>query len=283
MPSTSITIDSTVRLRSGLEMPLFGLGTWLAAADGECLAACTAALDYGYRLIDTAAMYGNEHEVGAALAASPRKDEVFVVTKLKGADHGRENALAALDVSLSKLKRSSVDLWLMHSPDGGKVVETWNAMLEAKAAGKCRAVGVSNFGVAQLEALKAAGCEAPEVNQFELHCWFQQRPAVEYCRAEGITVMSYCPLARCKLFGQTELAKLAAAWGKTEAQCALRWLLQRGFVTIPKSSNAARIASNAVFDFELTEEQLAQMDALDQGFKASNAVNSMDRPWEEVM
>ena len=301
------SIDSTVKLRSGIEMPIFGLGTWLSEGTGECLRACTAALDYGYNLIDTATMYENEHDVGAALSASPRGKEIFVVTKLKGADHGREKALAAIDTSLAKLQRKQVDLWLMHNPDGGSVVETWKAMLEAKAAGKVRAVGVSNFGVKQLQALKAAGLEVPEVNQIELHCWLQQRPMVEYCRAEGIVVMSYCPLARCKIFGETDLAKHAAAWGKTEAQCALRWLLQRGLITIPKSSNAERVKQNAVFDFELTEcapataptpiapsrptvlplalrrEQMTAMDALDQGFKASRSVNSMDRPWEEVM
>lgn len=268
--ASSLTIDSTVRLSSGIDMPLFGLGTWLSAGEGECLGACKAALEYGYHLIDTSSMYENEQDVGAALADSPRKD-VFVVTKLKPADHGRENALAAIDLSLKKLKRSSVDLWLMHTPSGGRVVETWKAMLEAKAAGKCRAVGVSNFGVEQLRQLKAAGCETPEVNQIELHVWLQQRPAVEYCRSEGITVMSYCPLARCKLFGQTELAKLAAEWGRTEPELALRWLLQRGFITIPKSSNAKRVASNAVFGFSLSEEQLAALDALDQGFKGRTA------------
>lgn len=252
IPSSKLSMDSTIKLRSGIEMPLFGLGTWLSEGTGECLKACTAALEFGYNLIDTATMYENEHDVGAALAASPRGKEIFVVTKLKGADHGREKALAAIDTSIAKLQRKP-DLWLMHNPDGGSVIETWKAMLEAKAAGKVRAVGVSNFGVKQLQALKAAGLEVPEVNQIELHCWLQQRPTVEYCRAEGIVVMSYCPLARCKTFGETDLAKHAAAWGKTEAQCALRWLLQRGFITIPKSSNAERVKQNAVFDFELTE------------------------------
>ena len=144
-------------------------------------------------------------------------------------------------------------------------------------------MGVSNAGPAQIEGLRAAGCELPEVNQFELHVWNQQREAVEFCRNNGIVVMSYCPLARCKLFGQTGLARLAEKLGKSEAQLCIRWLLERGFVTIPKSTNADRIRENAdVFDWALTEEELAEMDALNQDFLASNAVKAMWTPWEEV-
>lgn len=142
---------------------------------------------------------------------------------------------------------------------------------------------MSNFGVAQLEGLQAAGCEMPEVNQIELHCWNQQRGTVDFCRRHGIAIMSYCPLARCKLLGQTALSALAEETGQAEARLALRWLLQKGFVTIPKSVDAGRIASNAVFDFELTPSQMAVIDGLDQGFKASNASKSMDLPWQEVM
>ena len=174
-------------------------------------------------------------------------------------------------------------------------------------------MGVSNCGPAQLEALKAAGCELPEVNQFELHVWNQQREAVDYCRANGIVVMSYCPLARCKLFGQTGLAGLAERKGCSEAQLCVRWLLQRGFVTMyaraptierasphvaaptrvtptparavarPKSTKAERIAENgAAFAIELNEEEMAEVDALDQSFLASNAVKAMWKPWDEV-
>ena len=133
-----------------------------------------------------------------------------------------------------------------------------------------------------MEGLKLAGLEAPEVNQFELHVFNQQKETVEYCQANGIVVMSFCPLARCKLFGQTPLAAIAEAAGVSEAACCIRWLLQRGYVTIPKSTGEARIRDNAAFGFALSDEQMRQMDGLDQGFKASNACKAMDLPWEDV-
>lgn len=275
----ALSLSSSVALRRGGRIPLFGLGTWLSR-DGGAKTSIASALAHGYRLIDTATMYENEAEVGEALAAWTGEPP-YLVTKLTDADHSRDAALAAIDASLAKLG-APVDLWLMHSPGGGKVVETWRAMLEARDAGKCKAVGVSNFGVAQLRALHAAGLEAPEVNQIELHVFNQQRPTVAYCREQGIVMMAFCPLGRCKLVGQTELAQLAAELGRTEAEMMIRWLLQQGHVTIPKSVSAARIAQNAAFGFELSAEVAARIDGLDQGFLASNAAKAMERPWAEV-
>ena len=289
----------TVKLRSGAAMPIFGLGTWAMAEKDECTNACAAALAAGYRLLDTATMYENEAEVGAALAESEvARDEVFVVSKLKGGDHGAEAPRDALDLSLAKLRLDHLDLWLMHSPAGADVVATWRAMLALRDAGKCRAVGVSNFGVAQLKQLAACGLEAPEVNQIELHPWLQQRPTVEYCRANGIVTMGYamrcpfrrtrsphqrpigvaparspgvrtvhaaslgryCPLARTKQFGATALAALAAEAGRSEAELALRWCVQSGHVTIPKSKSAERIVANAAcLEWELTGEQVPRL------------------------
>lgn len=280
-----LSLESTVELRSGLRMPLFGLGTWLATSGGECKEAVQAALQYGYRLIDTATMYNNHEDVRAALqewdAAAPRP---FIVSKLSPQPqcHGKTEPLVELDRTLEELGLEQLDLWLMHSPSPGKVVDTWRAMLSARDAGKVRAVGVSNFGPEQIEGLKAAGCEAPEVNQFELHCWNQQRELVAYCEREGIVVMSFCPLARCKMFGQTALAELAAQTDRTEAALALRWLLQKGYVTIPKSSNAERIVSNAVFGWELSDAQMAQIDLLEQKFLASNACKAQELLWSDV-
>ena len=143
---------------------------------------------------------------------------------------------------------------------------------------------MSNFGSEQIEQLKLAGLELPEVNQIELHVWNQQPALCAYCQREGIVVMSFCPLARCKLFGQSDLAKLAEETGRSEAALCLRWLLQRGYVTIPKSTNAQRIKSNAVFGegSELSVEQMERMDALDQGFLASNACKAQNLPWEQI-
>lgn len=276
-----LSLRSTIRLRRGVEMPIFGLGTWLAegGVSGESV---VAALDAGYRLIDTASAYENEEEVGAALRERDRTS-FFIVTKVKGADFGRANCLAALDASLHKLGVDSLDLWLMHGPGGGRVVETWKAMLEARDAGKVRAVGVTSFGAAQLAGLAASGCELPEVNQIELHLWNHQRETVDFCRSSGIAIMAFCPLARAKRFGETALARLAAEAGVSEAHLALRWLVHKGHIAIPKSTNAQRISENALaLDVQLTDEMLAVMEDLDEQFFASKAAFEMMLPWDNL-
>ncbi len=278
----ALTLRSFLRTRRGVEMPVFGLGTWLSESD-ECKSAVDAAVRHGIKLIDTATMYKNEAEVGEALADAP---DVFVVTKLQPQDHGREAALAALDASLSKLRRPCVDLWLMHSPSGGRVVETWRAMCEARDSGKCRAVGVSNFGPGQLRGLAESGCELPEVNQFELHPWHSQAETVGWCRENGVVVMSFCPLGRTKLFGKTSVAEIAAAAGCSEAQLCCRYLLQKGYVVIPKSSSPERVVQNAaaIELAPLDEDTMRAIDDLGEQtrFYASNAAKSMDLPWEQV-
>jgi diketogulonate reductase-like aldo/keto reductase len=221
---------------------------------GECAAACVAALDMGYRLIDTAQGYSNEDEVGAALAGRARSS-FFVVTKLAGANHGRELTTTSLRGSLAKLGLAQVDCFLIHNPRGGKLIETWKAMLECKALGLARSVGVSNFGVEQLQGLAHAGLALPEVNQVELHVWLQQPALVQYCEANHIALMGYRPTANGFRFGMTEtgdvstklrvLEKIAAAKQKTVAQIAIRWSVQRGFVTIPKTVRPERLAENA--------------------------------------
>mmetsp|Transcript_43974 Transcript_43974/g.86013 ORF Transcript_43974/g.86013 Transcript_43974/m.86013 type:complete len:290 (-) Transcript_43974:109-978(-) len=284
------------KLSDGHSMPMFGLGTWLSKGDAEgkdseCFKAVSHALSLGYSMIDTAQMYENEADVGAAVRSfaegkegEEKPADVFLVSKLRGSEHGRDAAAAALDVTLSKLQRSCVDLFLIHGPGGKKVVETWAALLELQKAGKIRTVGVSNFGVAQLEGLRKAGLPSPAVNQIELHPWLQQKELVAYCRKHSIAVMGYCPLARCKQFGKTKLAKIAAQVGKTEAEVCIRWSLQKGFVTIPKSSHPARIALNvnAATGFTLNEETMAEIETVDCGFKSSSSVSSQDLPWEDV-
>ncbi len=223
-----------MKLRSGIEMPLYGLGTWTSSNE-VARAATSAALSMGVRLIDTAAMYENESGIGEALAASDlKREDYFVVTKLKPADHLR--AEEALVSSLSKLGLTYVDVYLMHSPTGKHVVETWRALLRLKSAGLAQAVGVSNFGCAQLEELRLTGLEMPEVNQIEVNVFNPQSDAISFCRQHGIVVMGFCPLARCQQFGKPEIKDLAARLGRTEADVMLRWSLQSGVVTIPKSA-----------------------------------------------
>jgi diketogulonate reductase-like aldo/keto reductase len=287
MSQPALSLNSTLPLHSGASIPLYGLGTWLAKSGGEASTSVSHALSCGYKLIDTATMYENERECGEAISASgiPRSS-LFVVTKLHSSSHGREATLSAARASHASLGGTHpIDLWLMHTPNGGRVVETWRAMLEAKALGLVKAVGVSNFGKAQLQALAAEDVEEPEVNQIELHLWLQQRDTAAYCRERGIVVVAFCPLARCKGFGVegSVLKTLAAELGRSEADLALRWLLQRGYVTIPKSTNPERIASNAhVFDFELSPHHMALLDSLDSGMRVSQASLAMDKPWAEV-
>ncbi|GAB5354411.1 hypothetical protein AAMO2058_000116700 [Amorphochlora amoebiformis] len=281
---TPSRMEQTVELRSGIQMPIFGLGTWLAKGKGECLQACQWAINAGYRMIDTAALYKNEEDVGQALQELKLdREDYFIVTKLHWDCHGRENVLREIEIQLKKLGLQYVDLYLMHSPKGGKVVETWNTLLEIKKKGLARAVGVSNFGIDQLNELKKTGVEMPEVNQIELHVWHQQKELCKYLKDEGIAVMGYCPLARVKRFGSTAVLKVAEELKVSEAQVAIRWSVQKGYITIPKSSNKKRIHDNAdVFSWSIPAKLMAALDDVDEGFKASGSVNNQDIPWKDV-
>ena len=266
------------------KMPVFGLGTWLSRKNAAKKAVIHS-LKIGYRLIDTAQLYENEDEVGAALEESGlKREDVFVVTKLDVVNHGAQACRKALNDSLKRLKLKYVDLFLIHTPKGGKVVETWKTMLELKREGLTKSVGVSNFGVEQLENIRKLNLELPAVNQIELHVFLQQRRPREYMKRHGIAVMGYCPLARCKQFGKSEvLSKIAKKLNKSEAQICIRWSIQEGVITIPKSTNFSRIEENAdVFTWSLSSSDMSELSKLDCGFKASNSVNSMDLPWDTV-
>jgi len=276
--------SSTITLRSsGIQIPLFGLGTY-TCPDAQCKDICLKAFSLGYRHLDTAAYYGNEVGVGQAIVVSglQRKD-IFVTTKLLSTEHGTEKVLPAFQESLKKLDLDYVDLYLMHMPSGGKVVETWAAILQLKNKGLAKAVGVSNFGATQLASLKASGLEMPDVNQFELHVWHQQAETVQYCRTEGITVAGFCPLARGKRFGQTGVAEMAKRLGKSEAQIALRWSIQNNFVTIPKTATPNRLEENAsVLSWTLSDEDMLELKKYDERFQASSSVKFMDLPWGQI-
>jgi diketogulonate reductase-like aldo/keto reductase len=284
---TTMSLSASASLRSGAKIPLFGLGTWLAK-DGECFSAVDIALKRGYRLIDTAAMYKNETEVGRALKSWSGAPP-FVTTKLMGDDHESEpgKVRAALEASLKRLGLDSVDLYLIHSPQGGHLVSTWKAMLDCRDAGLAKDVGVSNFGIAQLEGLANEKLEAPAVNQIECHAWLQQNECRAYCASKSIRVMGYCPLARTKLFGKTPLRDVALRRGFTEADIAIRWSVEAGIITIPKSVNKERIASNAAcvdggWVLSEADRTILSGEGVNIGFKASNSVNTMDLPWDEV-
>jgi len=259
-----LRIDSRVPLHHGGPMPVLGLGVWqIRGKDG--VAAVRHALDVGYRLIDTASMYGNEAEVGQAVRESgvPR-DDVFVTTKVWNDEQGYESTLRACDASLKRLGMTYVDLYLVHWPVRGKRLETWRAMEQILKAGKARAIGVSNYMARHLDELEGKAV-TPAVDQIELHPFLQPRDAIDRCRERGIVVEAYSPLARGRRLKDGTLAAVAAKHGKTVAQVMIRWGLQRGFVEIPKSVRPERIEENAdVFDFSLTAAEMKALDGLDE-------------------
>ena len=248
-------------------MPWLGLGLWRTRAGEELERAVGWALEVGYRSFDTASIYGNEESLGAALRASglPR-EELFVTTKLWNSDHGFEAALRAFDESLDRLGLEQVDLYLIHWPRKETMVETWRALEQVHREGRARAIGVSNFLVHHLDALLAA-CEiAPMVNQVELHPRLSQPGLRAFCKTRGIQLEAWAPLMKGRLGGVPELDAIARRCGKSPAQLALRWDLQHGVVTIPKSVHRERILENAaLFDFEISPEDMAALDGLDRG------------------
>ena len=255
-------IGSTVTLNNGVGMPCLGFGTFRLEGGGEARSSVLLALKAGYRLIDTASMYGNEREVGAAVRESgiPR-EEVFITTKLWNTDHGYDRATAAFDESFRKLDLGYVDLYLIHWPVEGLRMDSWSAMESLLAGGRCRAVGVSNYMVNHLEELMASSDVAPAVNQFQLNPYCFQEELLDYCLKRGIAVQAYCPIARARRMGDPGLVDIAARYKKTPAQVLIRWSLQRGAVPVPKSADRERIVENAdVFDFSISP---ADMEALD--------------------
>ncbi|KAI0666603.1 Aldo/keto reductase [Trametes maxima] len=259
-------------------MPILGLGVF---ENDECAPACLAALQCGYRLIDTARYYKNEDQVGKAIRESgiPR-EEVFVVSKIYHPEHGYESTLAAVEDSLDKFGYEYFDLYLIHSPLSGKEtrLETWRALVDAKKAGKIKSIGVSNYSGRHIDEIRDAGYELPSVNQIELHPFCQQRPIVAYCNANGIAVQAYSPLVQGRL-NNPVLVDLAQKYGKDVGQIAIRWSLQHGHIPLPKSARPERVLSNSqVFDFEISAEDMARLDALDKGGAGAITWNPVDAP-----
>ena len=257
----------TIELNNGVAMPQIGYGVF-QVPDAETEQAVAAALAAGYRSIDTAAIYGNEAGVGRALAASglPR-EELFITSKAWIADLGYEATLAAYESSLEKLGLDYLDLYLIHwpAPASELYLESWKALEQLLAAGKVRAIGVSNFLPEHLAKIIALGGTVPAVNQVELHPALQQRDVAVFNAANGIATEAWSPLAQGAVLGDPAVAAIAAAHGRTPAQVILRWHLQQGRVIIPKSVTPARIAENLdILGFELAAAELASLDSLER-------------------
>jgi 2,5-diketo-D-gluconate reductase A len=258
-----MTIPSAA-LPGGAAMPLLGFGTWQLSGRAA-YAAVRDALAAGYRHLDTATMYGNEQEVGRALADSGiARDEVFVTTKLPPERVGRERV--TLDASLRALKLASVDLWLIHwPPRRGRSVPVWREFIAARDAGLARAIGVSNYGIDEIDELSDATGVTPAVNQIRLGPRLYDPGLIAAHRERGVVVEGYSPFKTTNLHDPV-LTRIAAAHGVDPARVLLRWHVQHGIVVIPKSKTPERIAGNAAIDgFALTEADMAEIDALGTG------------------
>ncbi|TXT10848.1 hypothetical protein VHUM_02353 [Vanrija humicola] len=254
-------------MRDGLSIPQFGLGVYDMSAK-QTYAAVRTALSAGYKHVDTAEWYYNEADVGRALndhlkETGADRSDYFVTSKLMR-NRSYAAALADLRASLERAKLDYFDLYLLHSPIGGPAVrsEVWRALVDAKAEGLVRSIGVSNFGVRHLDEITT---ELPAVNQVDLHPWMRHEDIVAACEARGILLEAWAPLARGLKFDDPALVRIAKKHGRDKAQVLLRWGLQHGFIVIPKSVSPARIASNAeVFDFVLDDEDMQALDGLDE-------------------
>lgn len=254
----------SITLRTGVEIPQLGLGVWQSG--GNTKKAVATALAAGYRHVDTAAVYGNEALVGAALAESGiARDQLFVTTKLWNSDQGYDKALRAFDASLKRLKLDYIDLYLIHWPVPELRLESWRAFEQLLADKRVRAIGVSNFLVPHLQELQGKAKVLPATNQIELTPFLQRRDTVKLCRELGITLQAYSPLTRGQRLGHPVVTELAAQSGCTPAQVLLRWGIQQGFVILPKSVTPERIAENAALDFELDAAAMQRLDALEDG------------------
>ncbi len=285
-----LTIETKLRLNDGRVMPQLGLGVWQTAR-ATCEAAVLAALQAGYRHIDTASMYGNEESVGAAVRASgiPR-EEIFITTKLWNCDHGDPGR--ALEQSLGKLKVDYVDLYLIHYPVRQRL-QSWRVLETLRAQGKARSIGVSNFTIKHLTELLAETETVPTVNQVEFHPYLYQRDLLNFCVEQGIVVEAYSPLTMGKKLKDPKLVAVAEKYHlpgvertasrprvplldklsrraptKSPAQILIRWALQHGLAVIPKSANRKRICENAaVYDFEISPEDMRRLDGFHENLR----------------
>jgi 2,5-diketo-D-gluconate reductase A len=250
-------------------IPQLGFGVW-QVDDDEVTPAVAKALEVGYRHVDTAAMYGNERGVGEAVQASGLGDNVWITTKLNNDAHGFDAAMKAFDASMDKLQRDVLDLYLIHwpLPKRDRYPEAWKAMQALRDDGRITTIGVCNFQVAHLERLYDETGEYPAINQIELHPFLVQQELRDFHAAHGIATEAWSPLASGELgvLEDPTIAEIAAAHDVTPAQVVLRWHLQLGNVVIPKSVTPSRIQENFdLFGFELTDEEVARITALDRG------------------
>lgn len=264
----NLEITSTLPSNQSISVPQLGLGVWKSRPK-ECLEAVKSALSLGYRHIDTAAIYGNEADVGTAIKeAGVNRSDIFLVTKLWNADQGYDTALRAIDASLKKLGTDYVDMYLIHFPVSGKRNDSWKALEKIKADGKAKSIGVSNFMVPHLEELLKETGTVPAMNQVEYHPFLQDTKLKDYCIQKGILLEAYSPLAHGQKLEDPRITQLAKKYNKSNAQILIRWSLQSGHVVIPKSKNPDRIRENAdVYDFVLSDSDMKEIFSWNENFR----------------
>ncbi|NIK79191.1 diketogulonate reductase-like aldo/keto reductase [Paenibacillus castaneae] len=266
-------LQDTTTLHNGVKMPWLGLGVFKVEEGSELIQAVKLAIKHGYRSIDTAAIYENEKSVGmgiheAILENTIAREDLFVTSKVWNADLGYESTLAAYETSLNKLGLDYLDLYLIHWPVEGKYKDAWRALETLYNDGRVKAIGVSNFNIHHLQELLKDAAIKPMVNQVELHPQLTQKELISFCKEQGIQMEAWSPLMQGQLLDHPILKEIANKYNKTIAQIIVRWDLQNGIVTIPKSTKEHRIIENAsVFDFDLSRDDLARINDLNENHR----------------
>ncbi|MDR7317093.1 aldo/keto reductase [Brevibacillus nitrificans] len=275
-------LQDTTTLYNGVKMPWLGLGVFKVEEGAEVVAAVRTAIRNGYRSIDTAAIYGNEEGVGEGIRlgmkdAGIAREDLFITSKVWNSDLGYESTLAAYETSLKKLGLDYLDLYLIHWPVEGKYKEAWRALETIYKEGRVKAIGVSNFHVHHLEELMKDAEMKPMIDQIEFHPRLTQKELQAFCRENGIQMEAWSPLMQGQLLDHPVLKEIAERHQKSVAQVIIRWDLQNGVVTIPKSINEHRIVENAnVFNFELSADDMAKIDALNENFRVGPDPDNFD-------
>jgi diketogulonate reductase-like aldo/keto reductase len=272
------SLQSTTTLHNGIEMPWFGLGVFKVEDGSEVIESVKSAIKAGYISIDTAAVYGNEEGVGKGIADSEvDRERLFVTSKVWNSDQGYETTLKAFDTTLEKLGLEYLDLYLIHWPVEGKYKETWKALEKLYKDGRIRAIGVSNFQIHHLEDLLTDAEIVPMVNQVEYHPHLTQKELHAFCKDKGIQLEAWSPLKQGELLQDETITRIADKYNKSAAQVILRWDLQNEVVTIPKSTKEYRIIQNAdIFDFQLTTEEMNEINALNKNERVGPDPDNFD-------
>ncbi|MQS53394.1 aldo/keto reductase [Companilactobacillus mishanensis] len=265
----NFSIDSTVTLNNGVKMPQLGMGVWKINNSGASQSVQWA-IKHGYKAIDTAKQYGNEAGVGDGLTKGladngMKREDIFLTTKVFNGDQGYESTLENFEGQLKRLQTDYVDLLLIHWPVDGIYLDTWRALEKIYRDGKARAIGVSNFSVTRLQNIMKIASIKPVIDQVEFNPLCQDEDIISYCEENNIYVEAWSPLGGGTVLGDERLKKIAAKYNKGVAQIIIRWDLQRGIITIPKSAHEARIQQNSeVFDFELSDDDMTEISSYDE-------------------